>query len=29
LNNICKAKWYTKLDVIAAFHKIHIQEGDE
>jgi hypothetical protein len=29
LNNICKTKWYTKLDVIAAFHKIRIQEGDE
>jgi hypothetical protein len=29
LNNICKAKWFTKLDVIAAFHKIYIQEGDE
>ena len=29
LNNIYKAKWYTKLDVIAAFHKIRIQEGDE
>jgi hypothetical protein len=29
LINICKAKWYTKLDVIAAFHKICIQEGDE
>jgi hypothetical protein len=29
LNNICKTKWYTKLDVIAALHKICIQEGDE
>jgi hypothetical protein len=29
LNNICKAKWYTKLDVIAAFHKICIQEEDK
>jgi hypothetical protein len=29
LNNICKAKWYTKLNVIAAFHKICIQEVDE
>jgi transposase InsO family protein len=29
LNNIAKAKWFTKLDVIAAFHKIRIREGDE
>ena len=29
LNNISKAKWFTKLDVIAAFHKLRIQEGDE
>jgi transposase InsO family protein len=29
LRNIGRAKWYTKLDVIAAFHKIRIAEGDE
>jgi hypothetical protein len=29
LRNIGKARWYTKLDVIAAFHKIRIAEGDE
>jgi hypothetical protein len=29
LRNIGQAKWYTKLDVIAAFHKIRIAEGDE
>jgi predicted aspartyl protease len=29
LRNVGKAKWYTKLDVIAAFHKIRITEGDE
>ncbi|KAK1919383.1 hypothetical protein P3342_009107 [Pyrenophora teres f. teres] len=29
LNNISKAKWFTKLDVIAAFHKIRVAEGDE
>jgi hypothetical protein len=29
LNNIAKAKWFTKLDVIAAFHKIRVREGDE
>jgi transposase InsO family protein len=29
LNNLSKAKWFTKLDVIAAFHKIRIAEGDE
>lgn len=29
LQNIGKAKWFTKLDVIAAFHKIRIAEGDE
>ena len=27
--NIGKAKWYTKLNVRAAFHKIRITEGDE
>jgi transposase InsO family protein len=29
LRNIGQAKWYTKLDVVAAFHKIRIAEGDE
>src|ERR1700688_2441709 len=29
LRTIGKAKWFTKLDVIAAFHKIRIAEGDE
>jgi hypothetical protein len=29
LRNIGRAKWYTKLDMIAAFHKIRITEGDE
>jgi hypothetical protein len=29
LRNISKAKWFTKLDVIAAFHKLLILEGDE
>lgn len=29
LRNIGRAKWYTKLDVVAAFHKIRIAEGDE
>jgi hypothetical protein len=29
LRNIGKAKWFTKLDVVAAFHKIRIKEGDE
>ena len=29
LRSIGKAKWYTKLDVRAAFHKIRITEGDE
>ena len=29
LRNISKAKWFTKLDVIAAFHKIRIAKGDE
>ena len=27
--DIAKAKWFTKLDIIAAFHKIRIKEGDE
>jgi hypothetical protein len=29
LNQIGRARWYTKLDVTAAFHKIRIREGDE
>lgn len=29
LRNIGKAKWFPKLDVTAAFHKIRIAEGDE
>jgi transposase InsO family protein len=29
LERISKAKWFTKLDVIAAFHKIRIHPGDE
>jgi hypothetical protein len=29
LRSLSKAKWFTKLDVIAAFHKIRVQEGDE
>ena len=29
LRTIGKARWFTKLDVIAAFHKIRIAEGDE
>jgi len=29
LNNIRKAKWFTKLDVIAAFNKLRIAQGDE
>jgi len=29
LRNISKARWFTKLDVIAAFHKIRVAEGDE
>jgi hypothetical protein len=29
LNNICKAKWFTKLDVIAAFNKIRMKAGEE
>ena len=29
LERISKAKWFTKLDVIAAFHKIRIAEGHE
>jgi transposase InsO family protein len=29
LRSLSKAKWFTKLDVIAAFHKIRIKKGDE
>lgn len=29
MERIGKARWFTKLDVIAAFHKIHIVEGQE
>jgi len=29
LQRISKARWFTKLDVTAAFHKIRIAEGDE
>ncbi|KAK1914030.1 hypothetical protein P3342_007276 [Pyrenophora teres f. teres] len=29
LHNVAKARWFTKLDVIAAFHKIRVREGDE
>jgi len=29
LRNISKAKWFTKLNVIAAFYKLRILEGDE
>jgi hypothetical protein len=29
LHNLGKAKWFTKLDVVAAFHKIRVQKGDE
>lgn len=29
LNNITRAKWFTKLDVSAAFHKIRITKGQE
>lgn len=29
LSQISKAKWFTKVDVIQAFHKIRITEGDE
>ena len=29
LNSISKAKFFTRLDVIAAFHKIRVEEGDE
>jgi hypothetical protein len=26
---VAKAKWLTKLDIIAAFHKIHVAQGEE
>jgi hypothetical protein len=29
LQSIGRAKWFTKLDVVAAFHKIRIKEGQE
>jgi hypothetical protein len=29
LRNMSRARWFTKLDVIAAFHKIRVQPGDE
>ena len=29
LRSLSKAKWFTKLDVIAAFYKIRVREGDE
>ena len=29
LRNISKARWFTKLDVIAAFHKLRILQGDK
>jgi transposase InsO family protein len=29
LRMLSKAKWFTKIDVVAAFHKIRIAEGDE
>ena len=29
LQSLSKAKWFTKLDVIVAFYKIRIKEGDE
>src|SRR5699024_4346051 len=29
LERISRATWFTKLDVIAAFHKIRIEEGSE
>ena len=29
LSRLSKAKYYTKLDIIAAFNKLHIKEGDE
>ncbi|KAI0995327.1 hypothetical protein K3495_g12855 [Podosphaera aphanis] len=29
IRNLTKAKWFTKLDVVAAFHKIRMGEGEE
>lgn len=29
LRNLTKAKWFTKLDVVSAFHKIRIADGEE
>jgi hypothetical protein len=29
LNSLSKARWFTKLDIIAAFHKIRVAEGEE
>ena len=29
LRNIAKAKWFTKLDIIAAFHKVRVAPGEE
>ena len=29
LNSLSEAKWFTKLDIIAAFHKIRIAKGEE
>lgn len=29
LESLTKAKWFTKLDVIAAFHRLRIAQGDE
>lgn len=29
LRNMAQARWFSKLDIIAAFHKIRIQPGDE
>ncbi|KAI0999983.1 hypothetical protein K3495_g8215 [Podosphaera aphanis] len=29
IRNLTRAKWFTKLDVVAAFHKIRMKEGEE
>lgn len=29
LRNVAKARWFTKLDVIAAFHKLRLAKGEE